>query len=56
MGWFHRGGAVGGQSFRRASQASTSLLARGSEADRFSGSPSVMRMSSSMRTPMPRYS
>ena len=40
----------------RAIQASTSSAVRGMPADRLTGPSAVIRMSSSMRTPMPRYS
>lgn len=46
----------GHQPLRRAIQASTSVEVRGSPADRFRLPSSVTRMSSSIRTPMPRYS
>jgi len=40
----------------RASQASTSSAVRGMAAERLSAPSAVTTMSSSMRTPMPRYS
>lgn len=45
-----------GHAVSRAIQASTSSAVRGMPAERFSGPSAVMRMSSSMRTPIPRNS
>ena len=45
-----------GPARRRSIHASTSSAVRGIAAERFSAPSAVTRMSSSMRTPMPRYS